>query len=56
MSAPEYKIVEAENADEMETKINAYIRAGWIPLGGIAATVTVDHDYWFAQALIHPEK
>lgn len=38
----DYKIVVAENVQELTTKVQAEIKKGWEPLGGLAISTAVD--------------
>lgn len=42
-----YKVLYCAALDELETKVNEYIKEGWLPLGGLAVTSRDDLDSTF---------
>ena len=46
----EYQLISAESAAELQAQVNAAMKSGWIPLGGVS-TYVLDHTAWFVQAV-----
>ena len=51
MSKPEYQVLYGESFGELEQLVAECIDAGWLPQGGVAATITEDA-FWAYQAMI----
>jgi hypothetical protein len=55
---PDYTILEADDSSTLSTRVNALIRIGWEPVGGVSvshyrdAPEEADQELW-AQALIN---
>jgi len=50
----EYKIVSSASLSDLENQVNALMRDGWVPLGGLSISVSESIDYCyetFAQAM-----
>ena len=47
-----YLIVEAQSAEELQTKVQEHLDAGWEPLGGLSVATYGAGTWWYYQALI----
>jgi hypothetical protein len=52
----EYCIVTHWNATKLQETVNAYIKSGWVPQGGVSIAVAPGGDERFAQAMIRGVK
>ncbi|HWJ29381.1 MAG TPA: hypothetical protein VNS32_22770 [Flavisolibacter sp.] len=40
-----YKVLMAFNLEELENKVNAYLKQNWVLIGGISVTTTEDPNF-----------
>jgi hypothetical protein len=51
-SGLEYVLLEASSSDELQQKVNAYLRQGWRLQGGVAVATTGALQWWYYQAVV----
>lgn len=47
-----YKILKADNRNLLDTKVNEWIKQGWIPTGGLAINFNTVPERWY-QAMVY---
>lgn len=54
MSIAEYKIVTADTFGELEDAVNACLKNGWQPFGGLVSTED-DLGHYLSQVMVKPD-
>lgn len=48
----QYVVIEAESAEELQSKVQEHIGLGWEPIGGLSVATTGPGNWWYYQAMI----
>jgi len=47
-----YLVVEAQSAEELQQKVQEFMKEGWEPLGGLAVANNGSLNWWYYQAML----